>query len=361
VLDRRLAGDRDGVVDAAVQFWLMPREGAGEDDHAQAEVWQAIVDAGAVDAAAAAGLRMIRDRHRLRPSAFLDLSEAIADRDTLVELARLVLDHGWDVRPLGAVLMRLVERGHDAALGQLIRDREARLHGDDDAWVVVGLILMTTKLGEHGELERWFLGYASRRGVPMWLFAGYVATLGRSRADTSAAQVAIARAALAIASPDVTSVYLDLVVAIDDLRNRRDDAFLAYMGSFREALAEYFDLPLREHPLVRYANRMKRRYPIRGANFAFRPSPDDDSGPASPKNRPIVELLEAIDESFETCHKVFGLFRQMLETRRGDVGIVALARSMDRVKPAPDWVRPVWVPLLRSRASTLTRIMLFLR
>src|SRR5262245_65092209 len=145
----------------------MPREGAGDADLEQAEVWRAIVEVGAVDAAAAAGLRVIRDRHRIRPSAFLDLSEAIAERETLVELAGLVLEARWDVRYLGAVLMRLVERGHEAALGQLIRDREAALHADDDAWILVALILMTTKLGERGELARWLVGYGGGEGVPM--------------------------------------------------------------------------------------------------------------------------------------------------------------------------------------------------
>src|SRR5262249_57949155 len=117
VLDRRLAGDRAGVVDAAVQFWLMPREGAGDDDLEQAEVWRAIVELGAVDAAAAAGLRLIRDGHRVRPSAFLDLSEAIADRDALVELAARVLDLRWGAQYLCAVAMRLLQRRHRTAGG----------------------------------------------------------------------------------------------------------------------------------------------------------------------------------------------------------------------------------------------------
>src|SRR5215470_4640007 len=88
VLEHARAGDRDAMVRSAIELWVTPAESDGEGDAAHADVWRAIVEVGAVDAAVAAALAVIRDGQRIRPHAFIDVGEATSDFAVLCDIAQ---------------------------------------------------------------------------------------------------------------------------------------------------------------------------------------------------------------------------------------------------------------------------------
>ena len=135
VLACKLASDTPGMVAAAARLWILPAEHTSGRDEAAAEVWQAIEGAGAVAAAVEAGVRLVRDRQLIRPSAFIEIVERIEDPALLVELATVVATTSWPVSPyLATIFLWLVELKQEDALWKHIQAHRERLRADTPAW-----------------------------------------------------------------------------------------------------------------------------------------------------------------------------------------------------------------------------------
>jgi hypothetical protein len=346
VLERKLAGDPAGMIDAAVELWLSEPEQSP--DAAEDEVWRAIVDAKACEAAATAGMRLIRDRQRVRPSAFVDIGEAVEDPATLVELAELVLDSEWDVNPyLVASFVRLVERGEDQALWELIRKRRDKLASTTEHWVLVAVILTTSHIGDRKDVASWFASWTGHDRVPMWILATYCATLHRlGKHDVEIVETA--QSAIERAEQDSTVGYFAAVLAIDDLRHERYDAFRSRVAEHRAAIEASAAASPLSYPIVHYLQSAKHSHRVTAADLTFERPQIFERHPASHPMRSIIqawlhqlqheplrpanwrtgELLNEISDRADAAKRVIDGFARVVDLSTGDPEIDRIARNI---------------------------------
>ena len=346
VLEARAAGDRDALVRAAVALWLSPRERADGPDVAVAEVWDAIVDMKVERDAIAALFELCRERRQIRESAFVHLSEQIADRDRLLELASLVLAAGWDAHPyLAAVFARLVEREYEPALEAFIARHHTALHVRLDTWILVGVTVTTSRVGNRHAVDAWFANWHERSGVPMWLVAahmGSVAQLGPS-GGAWRKLVAIARTARHAVRDDSVRV-IESYLVIEALARGATSELVPRLEQATAALAGYLATPSVQQPIVVYLNRVKLRRPFRQEAFAI------ESSEVPLPDRRLYDLIRQLRGTSARAARVLRPFGELLQLERGDPRIEELC-----VKFVPKDLEnfamlvPVWHRLVRAK------------
>ncbi|HUJ59887.1 MAG TPA: hypothetical protein VLX92_15390 [Kofleriaceae bacterium] len=337
VLQHKQAGDLAAMVDAAAALWLEQPEHPELPDSAAAEVWKAIVDAGAVARAVDAGRRHVLEGRRLRPHAFVDVVEAIDDVGRLLELATAVLDAGWDPHPyLAAVFLTLIEIDRGNALSAFIREHRDRLSARTSSWVVVGYVFVTSNVGRPEDVGRWFERWEARAGVPSWLMEAYAAATWRRmpyRALPDLAHVVRQRCV-----PDATTTLFATLVALDLAARDRHDELIAAMPELVARFEAYGRMGWLYHPMVMWANAVKHRTPITLDDFGFvlvdraaswqpryerRPSVEERA-PSWRVTRLPRELLGFI----LTAREILPVFAAMIGVPRGHPAAFELADRM---------------------------------
>ena len=368
VLERKLAGDVRGMVDAASQLWLTMPEREGEPDAAEAEVWAALVEQNAVADALKAGEALIRARQLLRPGGFVRVIENLPAAN-LLELVPVVLDAGWPAQPyLGAVFAAAIDAKQEDALWAFMKAHGGRLAERIDTWILVGFTLTTSRIGDRGDLAAWFESWEARDGVPMWLIAAHAATICQQYPRL--AQVDLrrlikdARAAREKAIGDASAAFFAAVVMIDLLRNDKYDEFAAEFATHGPALEADVVAPLVEHPLARYANIGRRSRPVVAEDFTYEPPTGSLYNQAVPRaQRPanwrIGMPVRELRKLTARANLVLRLFDEMLRVPPKDPAAVELCRKMSRVRPSEmPWVQDSWKRLVRQRVGWWTRVKL---
>ncbi len=325
VLERKAAGDVPGMIAAAVELWVTPIERRPDD--ATQEVWAALREAGALDAAVGAALRLVEAGQRIRPRVFLDVVEAIASPDRLVELAGQMIELGWPPEPyLMATFGRLIRLGHDGALWSFVQAHRARLAADVESWTAVAYVLTTCDLGSPALVDHWFVDWETRK-VPMWVLAAYLARLAGGTVDRTRELVALARTVYARCDWDATASYFVSYLAIGDLL---DGDLVAFQARARSAAISGAPRP-EDNPIVRYH--------------------DGLGAPLAVATR-LAELLARND-------RIVGLFAEMIALPPGDTRGATLYREMARARPGElPLLRPIWRRLARARLGWLARVRL---
>jgi hypothetical protein len=378
VLEHKRTGDHDAMITALMSLWLVPPEGAEQQDLAHTDAWDAIVEANAVDAATSAGLRLAREGKRIRPAAFLDLSENVS-KDALLELADIVVSSGWATNPyLATVLVRLVEQNHRTELNQLLDRHGESLRATEDGWLLGAFLLTTSRAGSTKDVERWFEGWERRERVPMWILAAYAATIAHSARTFSKLPAAslnvlteLAAAACERAVWDDSAAFFVHLRLVDHLRRGRVDAFLADHATHRELLDRQSTTSLLDHPIAHYANSLKHRYKLTRAELEYRRSTsvspvalvivleavaDARQGPR-PVNLQLAEVVAELGDFVDSAGRLLGLYVQLHELERGDRKAVELMKQMRKSRPSNlPWIRNAWKRLVRTRVSWGKRV-----
>jgi hypothetical protein len=334
VLAAKLAGDTRATVDAAVSLWLSAPEQPGDRDAAVAEAWVAIMEIEAVSVAIDAGVMLLRERQPFRESAFVDLVEAVADPERLLAIADDVLEAGWAVHPyLAAIFVRLVELAPEV-LWRYIRRNRKRLAADTATWLLVAFVLTTTWSGDGRDVDKWFRRWEQRPDVPMWILAAYASSINELPHNHLRQLVAISRAAVAHAIPDVTSGYFELYLMIHDLRAGRHAEFVERIEQFRAHGQRHASCPMLEHPLVRYANRVKHRNPITLDDWKLRSSQSINSR--------VLILVAGIDRLYAKAGRTLPLFARVLARPSAlELSDMQIAMADGRLEDIP-WLQPPW-------------------
>lgn len=393
-LERRRDGDLVGMVQAATTLWLHPVEHPELADEAAEAVWNAFVEVGAAADAVRAIIGLVRERQRVRPTAFLQAIQNLrgmreeidgrdaeldqpaelthADVELALELATLALDE-LGTEYLAPIFIKLVEGRAKAKLWPFLEPRLEEMRGPNASWLLVAFLMATTSIGSNFDFQAW-LGDWERRGpVPVWL----VALLIHDRRPFSEAElpqvVEIARKARASLEPDGTERYLVRVELEAALRTERWDQFLALHSQHAILLseAEAAAAPV-DHPVVRYANASKRDHAVGEVDFTHRnPVPFRDTGwmaqttaNANRVNQGIVDLAREIAVHDPLSDRTFDIFAELLTLERGQGKRArGLARELRRYRrpPALAWVATTWNRTVRKRlgwASALSATLL---
>lgn len=367
-----------------MRLWIEPPERPDQPDTAHHDAWRMIVDKRAVPAAVDAGLALVREGKLLRPSAFIDLVEAV-DASVLEELAGIVVRTKWPRHPyLAVVFSRMIELKQEKQLTAFLERAGVELVDDPDGWALGAFVLTTSRVGNREFIAGWFEGAEHRPGVPMWAFAARAATifqeaqtpakLLRTRFDRV---VELARVACKTAIWDDTAAFCVCLLLIDHLRNQRFDEFRATLQEHRALLQRYVTAPAVEHPIVRYANSVKRAQPVTAKHLEFRRYRGHPAALATvpgalvslpgylkeARERPIhlqlVELVGELDDFTTAALQVLLPFDEMLESEPRSPRARELAIAMRKSKPASiPWVRPAWAKLVKSRVPWQTRVRL---
>ncbi len=373
VLAKRQANDRAGAVAAAVQLWLAPMERPAEPDGAALETWRAIGQLDAIGEAVSAGLAAIRGKQLVRAHAFIDVIERVEDPEALLGLARLVLDQRWPVHPyLASVFFALVDGKHEDALWDFIKTNRERLRNATPEWVLVGLILTTSRIGKRSDLADWFGGFETRADVPMWIVVAYMASLMQGDHSTKHL-VALARASAACV-PDESAGFLLALVMLGELLDQRDAEFFAMLRGPRAQLIPALDNE--RHPLVRYMNAAKHTHAVGADDFFF--SMDDlkanvgfgglTGGLAGlalrtqgerPMNWRVVTLVREPIPYTINAARLFPILDEFEQVERGSKRAVEVYREMMRSKPSDlSSIMPAWRRLEKQKLGWFTRLRL---
>lgn len=352
VLEAKAAGDREGMIKAAIALWLSPPETTGP-DHAVEDVWEAITEVGAQAAAIDALFALCREPRQVRASAFVHLTEQIADRDRLLALARLVLAAGWDAHPyLAAVMIQLVEYGHEHALEAFIAQHHDALHARLDTWILVGAIVTTSRVGNRHAVDAWFAGWQARAGVPLWLVTAYMGTVAHLGPSGGAWRklVAIARTAKH-AVPDETAPVADSYLVIEELARTAHPDLVPRLERTAAALAGYLARRSIDQPIVRYLNSATTRMPFRQEAFAI------DISEVPLPDRRLYELMRQLRGTCARAARVLVPFAELLQLERGhprvaELHVQVLAKDLANFVMLP----PVWRRLVRERLGLFARL-----
>jgi hypothetical protein len=274
VLEHQRAGNVEAAIAALQRLWTQMPEQPGE-DLAAAEAWQAMIALGAQREAAKAGLQLLRAGTRIRPHAFIDITENI-DVPQLLELARIVEARNWDAYPyLAAVYMQLIAQRQERELGPLVNEQGQWLLRSLDGWVLGAVVVTASFVGDREAVATWFEDGLKRERVPMWVLAAQIATicqeasqpakLPRVRIDR---MCAIARHACETAVWDESAQLMIALGVLDAACHERLDEVKALAAEHRERLAA--SPAWVEHPMIRYANGVKHARPLTGEDLAFR-------------------------------------------------------------------------------------------
>lgn len=334
VLARQLAGDRPGMVAAALELWVLPREHAEGPDVAVAEVWQALHAAGATQDAVTATLALIGRATHVRAAAVAGVVATLRDRAALLDLARRVLATGWDAHAyLAPICFRVIADGGEAELARFILDEHDALVATLDRWVLVGVILVTTGIGDRRDLDVWFGEWTARAHVPMWLIAAYFTTVARLPTDRTAQLGALARDALARATWDATAAYFAPFLAIADLLAGDLAAFHDRASSTAIGAAP----PARANPIVAYARAIGDPIVIDAA----------------------ARLADDLARHHAHRDRIVAGVRTLVALERRDPRVVEVVRAMSQahLSDVPGLV-PVWERLVKQRLGWRTRLRL---
>lgn len=374
VLEAKLAGDAEGAVAAAGNHWLAEPESGSEKDYGGDEIWQALEELGATQAAVAHGIELIRHQ-RLRPLAFVDILERTSDKGVLLELTATALERKWPAELYGAAAFdRLVRLKHTKELKSLIDERSDRLIRSLDTWILVGFTMMTSVIGDRHQIDRWMQGWEDRENVPMWFIAAYVGSIVGLGGDSSVRLAQIANRALASLEPDATAPFLESFARIDELRDGRLDEFAASASRIND-LRSHLESPILGHPIVVYANRVKRARQIGEDDFFSRDVDGtavvfgavgvaialSSGAPERPPDWVLVELMQDLQARGFRHVAILSHFVEMLGLKRGDPRAVELCREMARSRPkeVPALI-PIWAKLVKKRVGIFGRIKLAL-
>lgn len=392
-------GDVAGAATAAVEFWLARNERGDYLDEAHVEVWRELERGGALRPAIAAGLAAIQAGQLLRPAAFIALSERFtsdaddvpaalspAEATALLAIADIALANDWPADPyLAAVFVRLVEGKQEAMLWAYIQARREALAATTPRWTLVGFVLTTSRVGNRRDVDAWFADWPARADVPMWLIAAYAATiiqqadnLAKLPAPAQRKVFALARHALDAAVADDSAPFLLALVLIGHLDAGDDQAFLDDVARTGVALAAGARQAPLHHPLVRYANGVKRSHRVEDADFAWEDMRADvgamvfvpivgyatliaETRRRRPVNFRIVQLMAEQRGLTRATARIARVLVEMAAIPRGDPRAIALFREMEKARPATfPWMRPMWKRLVRTRIRWSTRVRLSL-
>jgi hypothetical protein len=378
VLAAKLAGDAKAAVEAAVQVWLAPCD--DEPDTAAIDVWKALAELDAIRAATDAAVRVILDRRKLRRHAFIDLIEAIAEPERLVEVATVAVAAGWPAMPyLAAPFARLLELNAPQPIEAFIHEHRARLSNDPDSWLLVAFILVSSQVGKRKDVDAWFASWWERTGVPAWIVIAYLATLWQLGGMQPRYLREVAQRALAHSVPDVMSAVLSTVLLLDELGNVPFDATMrARLEENQVHLDALVSAPKLELPLVRYANAVRHRRPMQEEDFKFTRSVDgsdvvfgaiavaaavNQHKKAGAVSRPpdwrIVELVQEMFVKPQRCARVFPMFIEMFPLERGDPRAFELGVAMTKQRPSElPMLQAPWKRMLKQRLTWKQRFKL---
>jgi hypothetical protein len=374
VLERKYADDLAGVVRATLELWLaLPALAPDTDgDPGHAEAWAVLVETNTLELAAVAALDAIRDGRKIRPQAYIDITEVIGDTAVQLELAERALDAGWDPQIyLAAPLMRLVEANREDLVLSFIKSHAASLRATTPAWTVVAAFLTTTRVGDRHDLASWFDGWQTFAEVPTWVLHAYAATAIASERK----MLALAGHVMAHTVPDVTRGYFAGIQAVDDLRAGRFAEFRATMTAHRDELAQLARLDGLSHPAARYLNRVKHAFPINATDLAYERTGDSvivggvialgvialTASRSRPANWKTGELLRTIATSSARIAAILPLFVEMYDVERGSPQVIELCRKMSRSRPSElSSVQPAWNRLVKSKTTLWMRVKLAL-
>lgn len=374
VLIARERGDTRGLLDAVARFWLEPPERDDIPDDTAADVWAAIVAAGAVDQALELGLQLAREARRIRPHAFIDLCEHM-ESGAVRELAELGIRHGWPAVPyLAAAFGRLLELKQHKLVWQLVQAHRASLYERDDTWRHVGFVLSTSVVGDRYEAAAWFDGFEHRKDVPMWLLCAFATTITQQASSVAKllrsaldALMTLARKAYEGAVWDDSAPYVVCLTLIDDLRNGREAEFLAGMQKHAELMARPVE-PSLDHPLLQYASSFRHARPVTQGDLDFRrylgttytpigmlEAATSGAGPRPPH----WQLGETANELFDFtagARRILVLFEQMHGTEPGEAA-AALMRQMAKSRPSSlPWLIKPWQRMVKARVGFRERL-----
>lgn len=369
VLERKLAGDADGAIDAAIRLWLSPEEraaDAGEPDEAHDEVWRALTEMGVTARASEAAVIILRDGEKLRFQAFIDIGESVPDPGTNAELAKLALDHRWGADYVVASLMRLVEASREPIAVQFVRTNFDALASPLETWIAIAALLTTTSAGNVGFLATWFGKRDTFTGVPIWILEAFAAVHWEPTVAGVERATLLARRALDECTRDDTSGYFHGLVAIDDLRHARDEAFATRMSAHLAELTRLATLAETgglDHPAVRYLNRIKHKRSITLEDITWEPVGDSAFGtvgvaikavthPRRPPNAKEGVLLGDLLRLPVRMALVLPLFVALHELRRGAPEVLSLCADLRRTRPSDQpWLMPAWDRMVKQRLS----------
>ncbi len=356
-------GDHKAAIDALMLLWSEPPERAGIDT-AAGDAWEAIREAGVVDAAVAAGLARMRDGTRIRIHAFVDLTEQLSE-DGLCELANLVLASNLSLDPyLAAVFLRFAEHNYRRGFERLLAQHGERFETDHEAWQLAAIVMCTSRIGDRDTLVRWFASWRGRP-VKMWVVAAYVAAAILSESMLIAnlttrnlkVLIKLAREALELPWDDSAAVFVSLRL-LGDLHENRWDDFVAGMSDHRELLATAEASSRLDHPIARFANGLKHAHPVIGFQLDAprAPIPGATDPNARLRNRQLAEVVADLASVVELALPLFDLIIELDALPRRDPRVTQLMWKMAELQESGGlWVGTTWERLVRERGSWLQR------
>jgi hypothetical protein len=365
VLEQLRTGTRQAAIDALMLLWIEEPERPDEIDGAAIDAWHAIVEAGAVDAAIAAGLALLRSGTRIRRHAFVELTEQVPDV-VLVELAELALAAGWRVDPyVAAILVRLAERSQPTLVFQVIERHRERFESETELWELVMFVITTTLVGDGVTVARWFKTWKVRK-PRMWIVAAYAGTLFEGLERTELTGKALARLVeLAtevcdeLVWDDSAALFVCLRM-VGDLQQDRLAEFDAALTAHRERIAAAIATSRLHHPIVRFASSLKHAHPVVGEQLDAPRAPlstmRDPRG--SVINRQLAYVVHDLTTAVANMLEALELYAELRRIAPGDRRIRALAKRMRILERdgAGGWIRSAWVRLFKQRATWRQRL-----
>lgn len=364
VLEHLRDGNSRSAIDALVGLWLEDPERPDTIDGAAIDAWQAIEQAGAIDGAIAATLAVVRAGNRIRPHAFIELTERVSN-EVLIELAEQVLAASWSADPyLAAVLLRLAERAQGPAFLELLERHRERFESDTQLWELALFVMTTSLIGDNATVAKWFESWRDRK-PRMWLVAAYAGTLfqGVKHADLTNKKlrrlIEIATAACdTLAWDDSVAVFVCFKL-VSDLQEDRLNEFETSMREHRALIVKAIAASRLQHPIVRFANALKHAHPVIGEQLDDpRARLEEKDWRESLINRQLAYVVSDLSAAVGAMLEALDLYARLDALPRGDRKIRGLMHAMKRLDEhgAGGWFRTAWFRLLGQRATWQQRV-----